>query len=433
MIKILKTNSGAFERQLNVILDSRKTSNSSKINLVKKILEDIKKKKDKSLIRYEKKINRISKLSKKRLFFTKKEIKKNIKKLDRKTKRSIDLAYKRILFFHKKQKFENYSFTDKLNNTFAYRAMPIDKVGIYVPGGSASYPSSVLMNSIPARVAGVKEIYMTVPCLNSKVNPGVLYAAKICGVKKIFKLGGAQAIAALAFGTETVSKVDKIVGPGNEYVALAKKNVFGEVGIDMIAGPSEVTVIADRYANPDWVASDLIAQAEHDSTSQSILITDAKKLAFEVTKSLRKQLNILPKRNIAMKSIKNFGLIILARNLKEITKISNYISPEHLQIYTKNPTKFLKHITNAGSIFLGRYSPEALGDYLAGPNHVLPTSGTAKFSSGLSVYDFLKRQSVVKISKSGIERLGPSVINLAEYENLQGHSNSVKIRLKKGS
>ena len=286
------------------------------------------------------------------------------------------------------------------------------------------------MNCIPAIVAGVKEIFMTVPALNGKMNSGVLYAAKKCKVKKIYKLGGAQAIAAFAYGTETVSKVDKIVGPGNEYVNLAKKEVFGQAGIDMYAGPSEVTIIADKFSNPSWVAADMIAQAEHDKKSQSILVSQSKELIYKVKESINIQLKNLPKKNIAANSLKNFGIAILSSDSREIADIVNQISPEHLQIYSKNPKNYLKNINNSGSIFLGGYSPEAMGDYLAGPNHVLPTSGTANFSSGLSVYDFLKRQSVIKITKSGIERLGSSVINLAEYENLQGHANSIKIRIK---
>ena len=308
----------------------------------------------------------------------------------------------------------------------------MNKIGVYVPGGKASYPSSVLMNCIPAIIAGVKEIFMTVPALKNKANPGILYAAKKCKVKKIFKLGGAQAIAAFAFGTETVNKVDKVVGPGNEYVALAKKEVLGETGIDMFAGPSEVTIIADKYSNPEWISADLIAQSEHDEMSQSILVTDSKDVTKNVQNFLKMQLKFLPKKKIASSSLGNFGISILAKSSKEISKIVNKISPEHLEIYTKKPGIYLKSITNAGSIFLGPYSPEAIGDYLAGPNHVLPTSGTAKFSSGLSVYDFLKRQSVINITKRGIERLGPSVITLSKYEDLYGHANSVKLRIKKG-
>ena len=430
MINILFTKSKNFQKQLSKYLDSRKPNDKLKIKIVKKIISDIKKNKDQSLVKYEKKFSKFKKLSKNNLVFSKSEINKIIKRLDKKTKRSINIAFKRIYNFHKNQKFKDFKILDNYRNSLSYRSMPLEKIGVYVPGGTANYPSSVLMNCIPAIVAGVKEIYETVPCVGKKINPGVLYAAQKCKVKKIYKLGGAQAIAAFAYGTQTINKVDKIVGPGNEYVALAKKEVFGEVGIDMFAGPSEVTIIADKYSNPDWIAADLIAQAEHDAMSQSILITDDKKTIMKVKKALGSQIKFLPKKRIATKSLKKFGVAVLAKNSNEISNITNKIAPEHLEILTSKPQKYLKNINNAGSIFLGKYSPEAIGDYLAGPNHVLPTSGTAKFSSGLSAYDFLKRQSIIKISKSGIERLGSSVINLAEYENLHGHANSIKIRIK---
>ncbi len=430
MINILFTKSKSFKQQLSKYLDSRKPNKESKIKVVKKIISDVKKNKDRSLFKYEKKFNRLKKININDLFFSKSEIDKIIKRLDNKTKNSINIAFKRIYNFHKNQKFKDFKVSDNYKNFFSYRSMPLESVGVYVPGGAANYPSSVLMNCIPAIVAGVKKIYLTVPCIGKKVNPGVLYAAKKCKVEEIYKLGGAQAIAAFTYGTQTVKQVDKIVGPGNEYVALAKKEVFGEVGIDMFAGPSEVTIIADKYSNPDWIAADLIAQAEHDEMSQSILLTDNKQTIYNVRQALKSQIKFLPKKIIATKSLKKFGIAILAKNLNEISNITNKIAPEHLEILTSNPKKYLKKINNAGSIFLGKYSPEAMGDYLAGPNHVLPTSGTAKFSSGLSAYDFLKRQSLIKISKSGIERLGSSVINLAEYENLQGHANSIKIRIK---
>ncbi len=431
MSKILSTQNKGFYSQLSYYLESRKINSSSKAKTVRKILSNIKRNKDISLIKYEKRFSGIKKITKKNLYFSKVEIKKNLKLLNSRTRKDIDLAYNRILNFHKNQKIKTFSLTDKYKNRFAYRTKPIEKVGVYVPGGKASYPSSVLMNCIPAIVAGVKEIFMTVPSLNKKINPGILYAAKKCGVKKIYKLGGAQAIGAFAYGTETVFKVDKVVGPGNEFVSLAKKEVFGDVGIDMFAGPSEVTVIADKYSNPKWIAADLIAQAEHDELSQSILVTDSKELIFKVKKLINFQKNLLPKKRIISSSLNNFGLAIFANNMKEIANVVNKIAPEHLEICTKKPENYLKLINNAGSIFLGPFSPEALGDYLAGPNHVLPTSGTARFSSGLSVMDFLKRQSVIKISKSGIERLGPSVINLANYENLHGHASSVRMRIKR--
>ena len=287
------------------------------------------------------------------------------------------------------------------------------------------------MNCIPALIAGVKEIYMTTPTINKKYNAAVIYAAKKCKVREIYKVGGAQAIAALAYGTKTIKKVNKIVGPGNTFVAAAKKEVFGDVGIDMIAGPSEVTVVTDKYSNPEWVAADLIAQAEHDDFAQSILVSNNKEIISKVNFYIKKQLKNLPRKLIAENSLKNFGLSIYVKNKKTLIKVINLIAPEHLEICIKKPNEIINKITNAGSIFIGNYSPEAMGDYIAGPNHVLPTSGAAKFSSGLSVYDFLKRHSLIKITKSGIERLGTSVINLANYENLDGHANSVKLRIKK--
>ena len=430
MIRVLNTKSKDFKKKFNYYLNIRRKYSSSKIRVVKKIVNDVKKNKDNSIIKYEKKFNNIKSLNANKLFFSKNEIEKSVKTLDKKVKNSIDIAFNRIFNFHKNQKFKGFKIKDRYNNSFAYRSKPIDKIGVYVPGGRASYPSSVLMNCIPALIAGVKEIYMTVPCINGLVNPGVLYAAKKCKVKKIFKLGGAQAVAALAFGTKTINKVDKIVGPGNEYVALAKKEVSGVSGIDIFAGPSEVTVVADKNSNPEWISADLIAQSEHDEMSQSILVTDSEDLINKVQYCINKQLKFLPKKKIASISLSKFGLAILVRNSSEVSQTINMIAPEHLQIYTKKPNKYLKSIDNAGSIFLGAYSPEAVGDYLAGPNHVLPTSGTAKFSSGLSVFDFLKRQSVIKISKRGIEKLGPSVVTLSKYENLHGHANSVIFRIK---
>ena len=431
MLKLLKSNQKNFLEKLNLILQKRKLQDP-KIDLkTKKIILDIKKNKDTALIKYEKKYTKLTNISLNKIKFSEIEKKIIIKKLDKKTKTSIDLAFNRIFNFHKRQKLTSYTFRDQYKNSFAYKSTAINRVGVYVPGGKASYPSSVLMNCIPALVARVKEIYMTTPAMNKLYNPAVIYAAHKCGVKEIYKIGGAQAIAAMAYGTKTIKKVDKIVGPGNAFVASAKKQVFGDVGIDMIAGPSEITIVADKSSKPDWIAADLIAQAEHDESSQSIVLADDLKIIKKINYFLLQQLKTLPKKTIASKSLKNFGLSILVTNKKVLSDAINLIAPEHLEIFTKNASKILKNIHNAGSIFLGQYSPEAIGDYLAGPNHVLPTSGSAKFASGLSVYDFLKRYSVIKMTKSGIERLGTSVINLAEYENLQGHANSIKIRLKK--
>ena len=430
MLKFFNANQKNYLKKLDIVLSVRKLQQKNQSSSVKKILYDVRKGGDKAVIKYEKKFSKI-KLSPKNIKFSKSEIKMISKKIDKNLKNSIDIAFERIKQFHSKQKFSSFRYKDKYKNELSYKFTPIEKVGVYVPGGTASYPSTVLMNCIPAMVAGVKNIYLTTPALSSNVNPGIIYAAKKCGVNEIYKTGGAHSIAALTYGTQTFKKVDKIVGPGNTFVASAKREVFGEVGIDMGAGPSEVTIVADKYSNPEWIASDLIAQAEHDIYAQSILVTNSKELIKSVNFYLKLQLKNLPKKKIASRSIQNYGLAIYATNYKNILNIINTIAPEHLEINLKNYMNILKKIRNAGSIFLGKFSPEAMGDYIAGPNHVLPTSGSAKFSSGLSVNDFLKRYSLIKISKSGIERLGPSVIKLAEHENLEGHANSVKIRLKK--
>ena len=430
MIKILKYNSKNSLKVLKIFLNKRKSIQKNQTSIVSKIIKDVKKNGDKAVISYEKKFSKIKTKSNK-LLFSNKEIKKISKKTDLKIQKSIDLAYERIKRFHSKQQFSSFTFKDKYKNVFSYKYAPLEKVGVYVPGGTASYPSTVLMNCIPAIVAGVKNLYLTTPSLDSKINPAVVYAAKKCGVKKIYKTGGAQTIAALAYGTKKFEKVDKIVGPGNAFVACAKKEVFGDVGIDMVAGPSEVSIVADKSADPDLVAADLIAQAEHDVNAQSILITNNRNLIHLVNLSLKKQIIKLKKKNIATQSLKNFGLAVLANSKKSILDVINTIAPEHLELCTNFNNEIIKGVKNAGSIFIGKFSPEAIGDYLAGPNHVLPTSGSARFSSGLSVNDFLKRHSIIKITKTGIERLGPSVINLAEHENLDGHANSVKIRLKK--
>ena len=429
MIKLLRYNKKNSLNALEIFLNKRKSIQKNQTSRVSKIIKTVKKNGDKAVLNYEKKFSKI-KTNTTRVSFTKKEINNISKKIDKKLKQAIDLAYIRIKKFHSKQKFSSFTFKDKYKNQLSYKYSAIDKVGVYVPGGTASYPSTVLMNCIPAIVAGVKNIYLTTPSLGSKVNPAIIYAAKKCGVQKIYKTGGAHTIAALAYGSKKFEKVDKIVGPGNAYVACAKKEVFGDVGIDMVAGPSEVSIVADKTADPDLVAADLIAQAEHDVYAQSILITNNKKLVNLVNSSLKKQLKNLPKKNIATQSLKNFGLAILANTKKDMIEIINTIAPEHLELCTNYNNKIIKGVKNAGSIFIGKFSPEAIGDYVAGPNHVLPTSGSARFSSGLSVNDFLKRHSVIKITKTGIERLSSSVINLAKHENLDGHANSVKIRLK---
>ena len=429
MIKILKLNNKNSLKLLKIFLDKRKLIQKNQTSIVSKIIQNVKKNGDKAVLNYEKKFSQIKTKSNK-ILFSNKEINKISRRVDLKIKKSIDLAYNRIKKFHSKQKFSSFTIKDKYKNVLSYKYSSLEKVGVYVPGGTASYPSTVLMNCIPAMVAGVKKIYLTTPALDSKINPAIVYAAKKCGVKKIYKTGGAHTIAALAYGTKTIDKVDKIVGPGNAFVACAKKEVFGDVGIDMVAGPSEVSIVADKFADPDLVAADLIAQAEHDVNAQSILIATNKNLIRLVNLSLKKQLIKKLKKKIASKSLKNFGLAILTNSKKKVLETINIIAPEHLELCTNFNREIIKGVKNAGSIFIGKYSPEAIGDYIAGPNHVLPTSGSARFSSGLSVNDFLKRQSLIKITKTGIERLGPSVINLAKYENLEGHAYSVKVRLK---
>ncbi len=430
MLKNLNYNQKNSNKILTTFLEKRKSIQKSQTSAVKRIIQNVKKNGDKAVLSYEKKFSKI-KIKSNKILFSSKEINKLSRKTDKKLKKAIDLAFNRIKSFHLKQKFSSFRFKDKYKNELSYKYSSIEKIGVYVPGGTASYPSTVLMNCIPALVAGVKNIYLATPSLDSKINPAIIYAAKKCGVKTIYKTGGAHTVAALAYGTKKFEKVDKIVGPGNTFVACAKKEVFGDVGIDMVAGPSEVSIVADKTADPDLIAADLIAQAEHDIYAQSILITDNKNLIRLVNLSIKKQLKQLPKKIIASQSLKKFGLAILTNNKKRIPEIVNIIAPEHLELCTNINSKIIKEIKNAGSIFIGKFSPEAIGDYLAGPNHVLPTSGSARFSSGLSVNDFLKRHSLIKITKTGIERLGPSVINLAKHENLDGHANSVKLRLKR--
>ena len=430
MLKFFNTNQQSFLKKLDIILSKRKSEQKKQSVNIRKILLDVKNRGDKAVIKYELKYSKI-KSKTKRLRFTKDEISIISKSIDKDLKKSIDLAYTRIKKFHSKQKFASFKFIDSFKNNLSYKHSPIDKVGVYVPGGTASYPSTVLMNCIPAKVAGVKNIYLTTPAFGSKVNPAIIYAAKKCGVKEIYRTGGAQSIAAFTYGTKTFTKVDKIVGPGNAFVAAAKKEVYGDVGIDMVAGPSEVTIVADKYSNPTWIASDLIAQAEHDIFAQSILISNSKDLIKSVNLKLKEQLYNLPKKKIASTSIKNYGLAIYANKQNKIIDTVNTIAPEHLEIDFKNTNRILKKIKNAGSIFIGKFSPEAMGDYIAGPNHVLPTSGSAKFSSGLGVLDFMKRNSIVEINQKSFNSLKQDTENMADIEGLEAHKLSVKIRQKK--
>jgi len=425
---ILDTKKSNFQKEFSRALNSKRQQSNINRSVVLKIINDVKRNGDQSLIKYSKKFDKID-LNKKNIQISNKEIISITSKLDPKIKKAINLAYSRVKSFHLKQVSNPFKFKDKFGNQLGYKYTPINKVGIYIPGGKASYPSTVIMNCVPAVVAGVKNIYAVVPTPNNEINAGVIYAAKICGVKKIFRIGGAQAVAALAYGTKTIEQVDKIVGPGNIFVATAKKEVFGQVGIDMIAGPSEITVIAGPENNPKWTALDLLSQAEHDELSQSILITKSAVFANKVVLEIEKEIKNLLRAKIAKASMKKYGTVIVCKNDQEMIEIANKIAPEHLEIKVKNCDAIERKIINAGSIFLGDYSPEAIGDYIAGPNHVLPTSGTARFSSGLSVADFYKKTSVIKCSKSGIQKIGLAAVDLASYEGLQAHALSIMTRI----
>jgi len=338
-------------------------------------------------------------------------------------------AGRRIEAYHRRQLPKDEFLTDESGVQLGWRWTPLDSVGLYVPGGTASYPSSVLMNAIPARVAGVARIAIVTPAKDGKINPLVLAAAKLVGVSEIYRIGGAQAVAALAYGTPSIAPVDKIVGPGNAYVAAAKREVFGQVGIDSIAGPSEILVVADSSANPQWIAADLLSQAEHDTSSQSILITDDSGLAARVEKAVDAALGTLPRREIALASWRDNGAIIVVNRIDDAAPLVDRIAPEHLEIATQNPEVLLKLVKHAGAIFLGTRTPEAIGDYIGGPNHVLPTSRTARFSSGLSVLDFLKRTTLLSCSDKAVDALGPDAITLADAEGLDAHARSIALRL----
>lgn len=396
--------------------------------VVEQILKDIKIKKDKALREYTFKFDSVEIDE---FFVSNNEIKEAFKSIDPKLKNDLEKAKANIEKYHKKQLVDSYYIAEDKDITLGQLVSPIDKVGIYVPGGIAAYPSTVLMNAVPAKIAGVKDIIMvTPPDKEGKVKDSILVAAAIAGVDKIFKVGGAQAIGALTYGTESIPKVSKIVGPGNIYVAIAKKMVSGYVGIDMIAGPSEILIVADNTANPDYVAADLMSQAEHDEMAASILVTDSERLAKNVIKSLNEQLQNLERNEIIKKSLANYGAILLTRSLEESINIANEIAPEHLEILTKNPFEDYKLVKNAGAIFLGEYSPEPLGDYYAGSNHTLPTSGTAKFSSALSVTDFLKKTSLIYYNKSALKEAKDSIIRIAENEGLTAHANAIKVRFE---
>ena len=419
------------EKQIQQFIDLLKKRSSSSIveddiqRTVRKIIIDVKRQGDRAVKKYTEKFDSI-KL--KGLAVSQKEIDASAKKVEKKFFLSLQHAAKRIRRFHECQKEKSWSLCES-GITVGQIIRPIDRVGVYVPGGKASYPSTVLMNVIPAQVAGVKEIAMCVPTPGGKINPYVASAITLLNVKEVYRIGGAQAVAALAYGTDTIKKVDKIVGPGNIFVAVAKKMVFGDVGIDMVAGPSEILIIADKTADPSFIASDLLSQAEHDEMASSILITDSEGLAKTVQAELAKQLKNLKRKEIAKKSLGKYGAMIITKNISDAADIANRIAPEHLEIMTKNPSRLLPQIKNAGAIFLGPWTPEPLGDYAAGPNHTLPTGGTARFSSPLGVYDFIKRTSLINATKIGFNRLAGTVETIADVEGLEAHGNTVRVRL----
>ncbi len=426
-MKILNSKSKNFDKLLENLLLQRKKKIQSDSVSVTNIIKDVKKNGDKALLKYEKRFNQNN-----IIIPSTKQIKKSINSLDKKVKKAIDTAYNRIYKFHSLQKFKNISYTDKLKNKLEYKYVPLESVAIYVPGSTASYPSSVLMNAIPAIVAGVKRIVMINPGYKGKQNPAVLYAAKKCKIKEIYSIGGPSAIAAVSYGTKKIKKVHKIVGPGNAYVAAAKKEVFGVVGIEgMTAGPSEVTVVCDKFSNPEWVASDLIGQAEHDILAQCILISKDKDLLDKVKIEITKQLKEIPRASVARRSLINNGILMYISSDAKITSVVNKIAPEHLELNIKNYKSLVPKIKNSGSICLGKYAVMAMTDYNVGSNHVLPTNGSAKYSSGISVNEFYKRISYINLSKKGIESLGPSVITLANYEGLVGHAQSVVKRIRR--
>ncbi len=426
-MNILNSNSKNFDKSLENLLLRRKKKIQSDSVSVSNIIKDIKKNGDKALLKYERRFNQ-----NKIIIPSPKQIKKSINSLDKKVKKAIDTAYDRIYKFHSLQKFKNISYVDKLKNKLEYKYVPLESVAIYVPGSTASYPSSVLMNAIPAIVAGVKRIVMINPGHKGIQNPAVLYAAKKCKIKEIYSIGGPSAIAAASYGTKKIKKVHKIVGPGNAYVAAAKKEVFGDVGIEgMTAGPSEVTIVCDKFSNPSWIASDLIGQAEHDILAQCILISKDKNLIGKVIIEINKQLNEIPRASVARRSLIENGILMHISSEAKIISVVNKIAPEHLELNIKNYKSLVPKIKNSGSICLGKYAVMAMTDYNVGSNHVLPTNGSAKYSSGISVNEFYKRISYINLSKKGIESLGPSVITLANYEGLVGHAQSVVKRIRR--
>ncbi len=413
-----------IESFLKVLKRRASGANQLVEDTVRAILNDVRENGDRAVIRYTRKFDL---LDIKSLKISPKEISKLSEGTEKEVLKALKSSAKRIKRFHEMQTEESWSFSEG-KDILGQIIGPLERVGVYVPGGKASYPSTVLMNVIPAQVAGVREIALCVPTPRGEINPYVMSAIELLGIKEVYRIGGAQAIGAMAYGTETIRKVDKIVGPGNIYVATAKKMVFGEVDIDMIAGPSEILIIADNSANPIFISADLLGQAEHDELASSILITNSVTLADSVNKELEEQLSILKRKEIVRRSIDNYGAIILVRTIEDAIELSNSIAPEHLEIMTEKPMDILPMIKNAGAIFLGEWTPETLGDYSAGPNHTLPTSGTARFSSPLGVYDFIKRSSLLSFSKDGFMKLSKTVRTIATVEGLEAHERTIRVR-----
>ncbi|RAU23420.1 histidinol dehydrogenase [Paramagnetospirillum kuznetsovii] len=430
MIELLFSDPG-FETAFAALLDMKREADENVDTQVAKILAEVRKQGDAALISYTARFDRME-LKPETLRITEAEVDEAVAACDPALIKALNAAAKRIHAFHAKQLPKDYAFTDKVGVRLGLRWTPVQAAGLYVPGGTAAYPSSVLMNAIPAKAAGVERLVMVVPTPGGRLNPLVLAAAKVVGIEEIYRIGGAQAVAALAYGTETIRQVDKIVGPGNAYVAAAKRRVFGAVGIDMIAGPSEILVVADGTNDPAWIAADLLSQAEHDSAAQSILITDDRDFGQRVVQAVESHLKTLSRAAIAKESWDKYGAIIVVPTIDEAVPLIDRIAPEHLELAVDDPDALADKVRNAGAIFLGRYTPEAVGDYVGGPNHVLPTARSARFSSGLGVLDFMKRTTLLGCDADSLRAIGPVAVTLAEAEGLGAHGLSVSIRLNPG-
>lgn len=420
-----------FESRFTQLVAAKRDVESNVAGVVSGILKDVRDNGDAALTALTEKFDRQA-LTPSRLRISADEVERAVRECAGERLEALQLAAERIAEYHRRQIPEDLSYRDETGMRLGFRWTPVSAAGLYVPGGLAAYPSSVLMNAVPAKVAGVARLVMVVPTPDGMLNPLVLAAAKTAGVDEIYRIGGAQGVAALAYGTETIAAVDKIVGPGNAYVAEAKRQVFGTVGIDMIAGPSEILVVADRFNDPSWIAADLLSQAEHDTNAQAILITDDTEFADAVVAAVDGHLANLPRAKIAGQSWRDFGGIIVVGHLDEAPALVDRIAPEHLEIATENAAELAERIHHAGAIFVGRFTPEAVGDYVAGPNHVLPTSGSARFSSGLGVLDFLKRSSLIGGDADSLAAIGPAAVTLAKAEGLDAHALSVSIRMNRG-